>query len=420
MTYLLYVLSIFLCIFQDLPLANQIGDYGRSISGIFAIVILLYLFIKNKKLYLNRLLKTLIFLLIFLLAFNIITLVGYIISGKNMMFLGENIFSKSIKIFMYYFSNVMYILSLYQIGKNLPEERMLKPFYYIYIFLFVFSIIEYLQLPSAFPFLHATRPDAYNRIRLLTNESSNSSTIILVFFTLALQYAKKYKTKLSTELLIVSLLFFIYTTTAKSLFLVLIIGTVLIVLFNKKVKIKYKVIITFLFFISVIFLSSGVLKYFDLAKSSSTTLYTRGYAYIVSLIISIKYPLGVSNTLYLTVFTSELQDKLEIANNLIRNFNSLEIKYILSSGTDKNISAYSGLLQYGLYWGLIGNLIFASSVIKSVKKAIKNNPILFFGFITVALSVLSTISLDNKYEIWAFMFVLMMYNEKGEVEEWKK
>ena len=43
-------------------------------------------------------------------------------SGKNMMFLGENIFSKSIKIFMYYFYNVMYILSLYQIGKTDVED----------------------------------------------------------------------------------------------------------------------------------------------------------------------------------------------------------------------------------------------------------------------------------------------------------
>lgn len=420
MTYCLYVLSLILCIFQDLPLANYIGDYGRSISGIFAVIVLMVIAIKNKKIYINKAIKTLVILLFFLFVFNCITLVWYVFTGNSVMVLGENILSKSIKVFMYYFSNVIYILSLYQIGRNLSEKKMMRPFYYIYICIFIISIVEYIQLPSAFTFLHATRPREYNRIRLLTNESSNSSTVILVFFTLALQYAKKYKSKKTMFVLILSLLFFIYTTTAKSLFLALIIGIVLILMFSNKIKAKYKILIIFLCSISVMFFSNRVLNYFELATNSSTTLYTRGYAYIIALLISIKYPFGVSNTLYLSVFTNEMKDNLYLANKVINNFNSLELNSILSSGTDKNISAYSGILQYGIYWGLAGNIVFVLSIFKNIKSAIKENPIFLFGFVTIALSVLTTISLDNKYEIWAFLFVLLIYNEKGSLREWKK
>lgn len=418
--YILYFLSIFLCIFQDLPLANYIGDYGRSISGIVACAILFWTLLRNKKIVLNKTIKVLLYLLMYIMIYNSVILIGYIFSGKTMIFLGEDIFNKSLKISMYYFSNLVYLLSLYQIGRCLSEKDMLKPFYYIYFFLFIFSILEYIQLPKAFPFLHATRSMAYNRIRLLTNESSNSSTIILVFFTLGLQYAKKYKERSNCVLMIVSLLFFIYTSTAKSLFVVLAISIVILILFNGKVKLKYKFLISLAFIIAVVFLSKGVMKYFNLAMTSSTTLYTRGYTYVISFLLSLKYPFGVSNVLYLEVFTSELKRYLTLAQSFVSNFNAKEIMYILTSGTDKNISAYSGILQYGIYWGIIGNIIFIVNIIKGVKNGIKNRPILFFGSITILFSILTTISLDNKYEIWAFLFVLLMYNERGNEIEWKK
>ena len=135
---------------------------------------------------------------------------------------------------------VIYFVSLYQIGKDYDEETLLKPFYYTFWALLIIMILEYIQLPSAFSFLHATRPDAYNRIRLLTNESSSTTTMIIVFFTFALQYAKKYKRPINIFGVLIGLLAFIYTTTSKSLFMVLGISVLVLVLFNGKIKLRYK------------------------------------------------------------------------------------------------------------------------------------------------------------------------------------
>ena len=102
---ILYYLLIVLCIVQDFPLANYIGEYGKSIVGILSIAVLVFCLVKNKKLYVNKTIKTLLGLLIYIIIYNCIMLLFYVFKGSSMEILGENIVIKSIKIFMYYFTN---------------------------------------------------------------------------------------------------------------------------------------------------------------------------------------------------------------------------------------------------------------------------------------------------------------------------
>jgi hypothetical protein len=408
---IIYNLLVFLLLFQDLPLANKFGEYGKSLVGITAFLALMFYIIKYKKIQFNKSLKPFFNLVIYLFIINFVSIViQYFIYG-NSNFLGENLINKGIKISIYYFTNIVYLLVMYLYAKKLPEKKVLWPFYIGYLLLFVIMLVEYMTLPSAFSMLHATRPDAYNRIRLLTSESSYTSTLIWVFYTLAFLYCQKFKDKKSLVLLTILSLIFIYTSTSKTLLLMFLLGMFSLFAINKKIKLKYKIGVFVMTIIVLIFLSNNLFTYFYLAFDGSTTVYTRSYTFIIALIISFIYPFGLGNIFYLPKYVTILKGHLNDAIKLIPNFNSSEISNVIYSGTDKNISAYSGLMQYGMYWGIIGNLYFIKSILKSSKNAIKKYPILYFGFIGIMFAVLSSITFDNKYEIWAFLVILFYYNE---------
>lgn len=422
---LLFIL-LWLPIYQDSKLYNNIGSFGHAPIAIASIFIFIYCFF-IKKIEMNKYFKQLYNLLGLIILISIFSTIYYVLKYNMDNFYNENLFLKVIKGSMYFIAIVCYIVSFITLTKDTPKIAILKQCRNIFIFLTLILIVEYFTLPNAFSFLHAIRPNNYYRIRLLTSESSWTTTIIIVYFVLSLAYCCEKKTKKQAFFVIFLFLLFIITTTSKSLMLLSLICFSLFSIYNLKKLTLNKILIILIFFVITFSIANKFINKLDDLFSydiqNSTSISTRVYSMFCGFKMIINNPIGYGTAIYLPYLQEMYYENLNDFNQY-EWFNQDEIVSLIYSQSDSSLSIKSGILQYTLYWGMLGTFIFYRFLYKIYKglSKLKNCNSMEINLyksslITLIIFITFVSSFDYKYEIWtfiAYLIYLEIQNQKGE------
>ncbi|WP_283676435.1 hypothetical protein [Clostridium perfringens] len=411
MNFIIYSLILFVAIFQSNSLGNKIGKLGYTYIPFLVVLVFIYLLITKKKICSNKFLKILTRLTIYLFGVNIISLFFYIVLFQNEVnLLGENAIIKFVKGYSYLIVILLLMISLYNLTLKFDLKKILKPFLYIFIVLFIALIFE-ISNPQLFNQLF--HQSYYDRVRLFTNESSFTGSLIVVYGCLAIYYALNFSKKLLIPLIIMFLTFLL-TSGSKGFILVLMLSGVICIMLTK-LKLRYKSLILGMIFFMGILVLPTILASLRNDIVGYTSFATRIYTNIIGIILMFKYPFGVGNFVYLHVYPIELQKYLYILIN--KGLNVSEINTYIYASSDANIAAKSGVFQYGLYWGVIGTIIFLYSIIYLYKLLLKNKNkfdfILVYAFIFIIIAIITYIDFDIKYEIWIFFITIFTISERN-------
>lgn len=422
MLYYIYFALIFSSIFQDFFLVNYIGEFGRSITAIVVIpIFIIYSVVLRKKIYINKYIKMLVGLAIYLLFINILALFKYlVIDVGSINLLDENVVIQTVKGYIYFLNIVIFMLLLYNLQKNLTEEQVFKPFVFTFLFLFLILIIELRSIPDALPLLHNNFP--YYRVRLTTMESSSTSSIIVIFFAATYYYYKNIKNnKMMSISSFIIFCIFVVNSSSKG-FVLNILITLFIMIFidgNLKKKIISILVLGITIYIGIPFIKENMMN--DLQYY--TSIVTRGYTVAIGILFILVKPLGVGNALYLVEYPKLLDKYIHIFNNINFKFNLSEIYTFINASSSKNIAAKSGFIQYGLYWGLVGSVVMLIFIIKVYKSLFKYKnhkfSIIKFAYVNTILLIITVIGFDIKYEIW-ILFSLVIYLSESNINSNEK
>lgn len=416
MYYFMYLIIIVSTILQDFPLLNCMGKYASSITTIITIVLFLLYILLNKKVSLDKYAKKILKLLGYLAIIDIISMV-IIFLTDNLYAAGEYLPVKVLKGFMFFATNVAFFILLKNLQNKLTYKEVFRPFYITFIILFIVLIIEMIN-PNILNIFHGVA--IYNsRIRLLTSEASYTSTLIVLNFVLAFFYILYIrKDKKRSMLIIAMLLIFLLKTTSKGLIIAFFISTVVILLMNRQLKMKYKWILSATILLISICMMPMLYRLIINDLTNYTSIITRLYCIINAIYISIICPFGVGNGLYLISYVKALEDNYKILNKLPFKVNTSEINQIINAKSDTIIGAKSGVFQYGIYWGIIGNIYFMAIILNIYRKlrsiSKKGRMILEFGLVFLVLSIMFIVDFDTKYEIFAYLAALTYYIEYEE------
>lgn len=406
MDFFLYFLLIFFSVFQSCDLSKKIGNLGSTYIPFIVVISTIYLLIRYRSLKTNSFIVSMLKITILLFVINIITIYVYIvILNQQGTILGENAVVKMVKGFSYIVVILFFIINIYNLTLRFNEKKILKPFIWTFIFLFFACIFEFMNPVLFNKMFHG---EYYNRIRLFTNESSFTGSIIMVYGSLSLYYCFNYLKKILPVFILI-IIFFIYTSASKGFLLVLLISGILYLL-TSKIKIKYKIILLFIIVILSNLILPNVIKELQGDIKNYSSFSTRVYSILIAVMIMFKYPFGVGNFIYLNIYPRELKNYLYLLTN--KGLNISEINMYIYAKTDEAIAAKSGIFQYGLYWGIIGTILFLTILFKvySYIKKSKNKykGILVYTFMFLIISIFTYINFDIKYEIWSFFIVSLV------------
>lgn len=416
MDFFIYFLLVFFIIFQDVNFFKTLGGIGKTYIPFIVIIAFLYILIRYRNIKTNNIINTLKKLALYLFILNIVVLFFYvIIFQKETVVLGENALIKTIKGYMYFFIILLFVIVIYNLIIRLDLKRILLPFQVTFLILFFSGLFETIN-PSLFNKIFHN--DMYNRMRLFTSESSFTGTIIIIYGMLGIYYCLNYSKKMILIDLFM-LLFFIIMSGSKGLGITLVISGVICSLISK-IKFKYKFIILFIILFMGILIMPYIIQELKNDINNYTSVSTRVYSILIAILIIFKYPFGVGNFMYLTIYPIELQKYLYILTN--RGLNISEISSYIYATDDTAIAAKSALFQYGMYWGIIGTIFFLIFIRKMYRilnfSNDKNKFILIYTFIFIVVSIFTYINFDIKYEVWIF-FIIAIYisSNKSEVGE---
>lgn len=416
----LYLLSFLLIatgiIFTDLPIYKNTVTHSTMIF-IAPIIFTLVLILNNYKLKISKNLKVILayisitFLISFLFIFYFT-----IVKGEYYAY-GESIFTKHFEAFislgLLHF--LVYFLLLIILNK-LNLNTIKKVVYFIFIFLTLVAIIEYLS-PEKLNLFH-TFPKDYNRLRLLSMEPSQAFLVYLTFGLLSLLFVNNIFAKSFIFSFIVIVSIFI---GSKGGFISIFLATV-VLFFKNFHKIKYFALYLMLTLIAFYFLINFALPALFVDIVNFTSFSTRFSGLISSFIVLFTNPLGLGYGSYLIKYPTVLDNSYKIVNNLFLslfniNFNYNEVLSIISTG--ENIGAKAGIPQSVVFNGWIG-LIFWFAIFKNSMVYIRelNINILsknIFVFMIFVIFIQLFIALDYTilYVIWLpIAFIESIHNKQ--------
>lgn len=406
MDFFVYFLLVFLTIFQDVNSFKALGGLGKTYIPFIVIIAFLYILIRYRSIETNKVINILKKLALYLFVVNIIVLFFYVVIFQNeIIILGESALVKTIKGYMYFFIILLFIVVIYNLIIRLDLKRVLIPFQITFIFLFFAGLFEVIN-PALFNKIFHS--DLYNRMRLFTSESSYTGTIIVVYGMLGIYYCLNYSKKMIFIDLFM-LFFFVIMSGSKGLGITLIISGIICSLISK-IKFKYKFMILFIILLIGVLIIPYILESLKNDIQNYSSVSTRVYSILIATLIMFRYPFGVGNFVYLSIYPTELQKYLYLLIN--RGLNISEINSYIYATDDTAIAAKSGLFQYGMYWGIIGTIVFIIFIWKMYRilnySNDKNKFILIYAFIFIVIAIFTYIDFDIKYEIWAF-FIVSIY-----------
>lgn len=364
--YLLYFLLILLTIYSDSIFYKFFGEFGRNISCVLSIVIIPVLFFIEGKISIPKesilYFKLGFFVCIISLVFIFVV---YILTG-TIFIMGENLFVKSFKSILTYFSFLVFMICIYNLGKRYTIDKALFPFFISLITMTFICFIEKKEIPYAFMNLHAVGEFPYYRIRLLSLEASTTVLPFFIYFILSLIYCSRKKNKYILYFILLLIYFYYLYTTGSKAFIITSVMLILYYLwsYRKKVSKKLKTIFLVVLIIMVILFVPNLIREFVNDYKNYTSIVTRLYTMIVGLITGIIFPFGVGNSGYLYFYPFMLK-KLIVLSNLLGG-NNYEIYILINSTNDTFLTVKSGILHQNMIWGIVGTCFFLRNYISNM------------------------------------------------------
>jgi len=217
--------------------------------------------------------------------------------------------------------------------------------------------------------------------------------------------------KVRSIILIITLIIFILTTGSKGLIISLIISLFILVMISK-LKIKTRMLILGVVIIMCVILGPKILTSISNDIENYTSVATRVYTICTAIAVSVIYPFGIGNGLYLVIYKQFLSNHLNLLNQFGLKLNNTEILSMINSNNDYNLAAKSGVFQYGIYWGIVGTVYFIK-ILKDIfidLKKIHDRKLIIFelGMIFLIINIVFIINFDVQFEVFAYLS-LMVY-----------
>lgn len=423
-----YYLLIICPIFQDFFLGKFIGKIGDTPIPIILFLSTIYILIYRIRGKFYKENKPLFILLIYLVYINIFMLFIHIfVLNGQVVILGENILIKSLKSIMYFLFINIYVFNINTYMENLDIKKIFRPFIIatnILLFAHIFEIYS----PSLFNQLFHNGT-VYNRIRLFTSESSFTAIMIFIYPIISIYYyLYKEKSKHKSFFYTMIFIFFIVKTGSKSIIInipiaiiILILSLVIKKVIQRKIEINVlKVMLSIVLGGIIIIIAlpkiHQLFGYLETDMKEYTSIITRYYTVFIAFIISLKYPFGIGNALYLYIFPKNLQKYIYLISD--RGYKLNEIYSYINATDDSMVTSKSGISQYAMYWGIIGTIIFIIYFIKIYLNILRSNiegkNIIMLLFLIIFIGIINFASFDINYEIFAFLLLsqyLYKYNK---------
>lgn len=411
---------LMLTVYQDFPLANMIGEIGRSPIVMFMPLFLLCEAVqlsKHKRFIVASKLQKYLLVFIGYLSFISVLYVFFRFIGGEYQFGSENILVKSIKVLLYFVLIFLYIRHLHLVFSKISSFKTVYAcFFTVVAMLLGIMIIEVATMPNALPFLHAGSAP-YWRVRLLTSESSTAGSIVVVY-TAILAYLSQYLGKFGrtlSYLFIVGFFIFYLVETASKGFLIVSGLTLFFTMFKfldfrKKRNFLLLVVMAALMYMFVSHFSAGLMSSFQNDMQNYSSSYTRFGTILIAVLTVIQNPMGVGTGAYLFYFQENIYNAINGLSSFYYNMfgisqiNAGELLQYVSS--DKNLGVKSGLFQWIMFGGIFA-IVFFYFVAKTMIKQSQSHPVLSLAVVFILLSLLF-IALEIKYEVW-LLFAFISY-----------
>lgn len=420
--FILFLLVV-LPIYQDSPLSKYFGAAGYTIIMPLSLILFAIYFVIYHKIPKNPEFRRILYLGFYLVIISYVAVIVWLINGGSVIILNEDIFIKAFKVILQYFSYVCYVALVIIICNRIGYKLILKYSYFVLILLTIICLIEKANMPYAFEGLHFAGSMPYYRIRLLTLESSWTSTMIFIYGVLAFYYALTKNSLILKIIAVVCDLVLIVTTTSKTLLLMILVMAVFYFYYylkERKIKKTTAIILLVALFvfgvIGITYVLPKLVDMFAVDIKNFTSVATRTYTIFVSTLTGIKHPFGVGASVYLEVYKNELIKNLSFYKSIFSNLNYSEINGVIASNTDANLVVTSGVMHYNLYWGIIGTVYLVKGFINVYKKI--ENEIIYSKLIkAVYLTMIIFIIFGShfSFEFWllfSFVIVLEEYTKK--------
>lgn len=415
LNYLIYFLLTVLIIYQDSPLGLFMGAFGYSLMPTINIILcVVYIMLRGGKIKIEPYVRGLLYLFAYLCVVSVVAVIVWIALGKPSTLLGEDIIIKSIKVLMYFFSYISFLILMNMLTKGFTEEQFLKPIYFVLLLITLICIVEYFTMPNAFSFLHFTGNKTYNRIRLLSKESSWTTMTVYVYSLLSIYYGvavKKKKSILVISLICITIL--LALTSSKTLIIAVFISIAVLLLLNSRNMTRSAVLRSFGILVIAILTYMVLSTKLSSAIESSlqwSSIPTRIYTTLIGLVIGLKFPFGTGTALYLSLFPSFLSKYYYLLSDYDTGYALREINSYIHATSDETVAAKSGLLQYNMYWGIIGSIVFIYFLYKFVYRKlalIKSEYILLLKLGIIVTTILLISSVDFTFEYWLLISFLL-------------
>ena len=293
-------------------------------------------------------------------------------------------------------------------------KKRFKPFYYVYLILFIIAIVEKIYMPNALILLHSTAVFPYWRMRLLTTEASFVTLQIVFFFLTSFYYAfTLLHSKVKSVFVILIFLFFAFETQSKSL-LVLIAILILYLLFLYMHKMTPKKFLLFAVVAVIsLFAITRIVSLFTIligdSFSQSTSFSTRTYSILTGFITGMNYPFGTGGSSYLFIYPKILEEYIWIPQSY--KFELSEIYTFINATSDENIAVKSGFFGFFMKFGIIGTVYFFTNYYLLVKNNIKNR-ILKICIFLIIVGITCFVAIETEFWLTIVVSLFFSYDKK--------
>ena len=367
MNYIVYFILIFLTTYTDSFLTPYLGAFGFSLLPTLSYLLFFIRFVLGKRkrykhpfpVFFSRIIN-------YSFGLSIIVYIVFLSLKMETTYYGEDLFFKAIRLYVTYMGYVLFLYVMVDIIRDMRTEDIFKPFFFVNVFLAVFGVLEYNQLPHAFISLHNYGfSDTYYRVRLLTQESSHTAPLIEIFFLMSAFYSLFIKKSKFFFYITLACLLVQISITSSKLFMVVLGVSLVYGMWETLKASKHKFLIMIgaftmlLLFYQYIYVVLEEAFQGDINDSTSTA--TRSTSNISGYLMGLTIPCGVGFGGYLYFLPKYI---LFVTEKLSSNLDTSEIMYMIHSRNDKSLAAQSFFAQSSTYWGCIGVVLFVRQLLR--------------------------------------------------------
>ncbi len=390
----MYVLSFN---FQNVKIFPQVGSI--SMIGeyyLLPISCLIYFFKKKECLSkISEIYKN--YIIYFVISSIFMNIVFYMFLNRIEVY-GELFLVKSIQLLLHLIFQLISINALFYIFKQLKFKNIKLILNINFIFLVGYFIYERYFFKEI------------GRIKLLASEPSIAGYSISIVFLMTFYINRK----IIIRFLITCIyLIILYNIGSKGAVLCLLISFIICMSINFK---KNKKLMIFLCFFAILifklFFYEKIINMFFIDLERYTSLVTRSWSIITTIIVTLIFPFGNSGGYLFTYsFFGEIIKKIYMY--LFPKLNYLEINYMLETGI--HLAPKAGIF-FGFLISGIGYIYILVSIFRYLYKNLKNEKILCMLLICYFISSLIYISdmqTPIQILIYSFLLYIIKFNERG-------